>query len=214
VLAPADVLQQPDALPLLAAVDQLRQGGLAAWQRGGDAEALAPLLLARRFADVAEQWPAWLPRERATPAPADETTASAELAKRLVRWQRSGFLADSDQLALRQALQAAWGAARDTNATALPGLLRGVGRRCQCIVVFSEDAGRLPALADALQAEAAPGLLATGSPCQADAALRAFRDAGEPRLLVADGPGGDGPRIGAARCAAGGAPGHAGRGRA
>jgi hypothetical protein len=200
VLAPADLLGQPGALPLLAAVDQLRQGGLAAWQRDGEAEALAPLLLARRFADVAAQWPAWRPAEYSTPAPAGEDTHQAELAQRLARWQRSGFLADSDQLALRRALQAAWDSARATNAAALPALLRealaaGAGR----IVVFSEDAATLPALADALRAEGLPAdaLPATGAPRQVDQALRAFRDTAEPCiLLAADGPGGDGPRIG------------------
>lgn len=200
VLAPADLLDQPGALPLLAAVDQLRQGGLAIWQRDGDAEALAPLLLARRFDDVAAQWPAWQPVERSTPAAAGEGVHQAELAQRLARWQRSGFLADSDQLALRRALQAAWGGARATNAAALPGLLRdalaaGAGR----IVVFSEDAAMLPALADALRAEGLPAdaLPTTGAPRLADQALRAFREATEPRiLLAADGPGGDGPRIG------------------
>lgn len=200
VLAPADLLGQPGALPLLAAVDQLRQGGLATWQRDGDAEALAPLLLARRFDDVAAQWPAWQPVERSTPAPAGEGVHQAELAQRLARWQRSGFLADSDQLALRRTLQAAWAGARATNAAALPGLLRdalaaGAGR----IVVFSEDAAMLPALADALRAEGLPAdaLPTTGAPRLADQALRAFREATEPRiLLAADGPGGDGPRIG------------------
>lgn len=200
VLAPADLLDQPGTLPLLAAVDQLRQGGLATWQRDGDAEALAPLLLARRFDDVAAQWPAWQPVERTTPAPAGEGVHQAELAQRLARWQRSGFLADSDQLALRRTLQAAWSDARATNAAALPALLRdalaaGAGR----IVVFSEDAATLPALADALRAEGLPAdaLPTTGAPRLADQALRAFREATEPRiLLAADGPGGDGPRIG------------------
>lgn len=200
VLAPADLLDQSGALPLLAAVDQLRQGGLATWQREGDAEALAPLLLARRFADVAAQWPAWQPVERSTPTPAGEGVHQAELAQRLARWQRSGFLSDSDQLALRHTLQAAWAAARTANAAALPGLLRealaaGAGR----IVVFSEDAAALPALADALRAEGLPAdaLPATDAPRQVDQALRAFREATEPRiLLAADGPGGDGPRIG------------------
>ncbi|MFZ5551415.1 MAG: hypothetical protein ACOZJX_22160, partial [Pseudomonadota bacterium] len=200
VLAPADLLQRPEALALLAAVDQLRQGGLAGWQRDGDADALAPLLLARRFADVAAQWPAWQHRERRTPALADEAAIQAGITQRLARWQRSGFLADSDQLALRQALHAAWGAARTANMAALPALLRdalaaGAGR----IVVFSEDAVGLPALADALCAEGLPAeaLPVTGAPRLADQALRAFREATEPRiLLVADAPPGAESRIG------------------
>lgn len=200
VLAPADLLQRPEALPLLAAVDQLRQGGLAAWQRDGDADALAPLLLARRFADVAAQWPAWQHTERRTPAPADDAAIQAGITQRLARWQRSGFLADSDQLALRQALHAAWGAARAANVAALPALLRealaaGAGR----IVVFSEDPMGLPALADAMCAEGLPAeaLPATGAPRLADQALRSFREATGPRiLLVADAPQGAESRIG------------------
>lgn len=200
VLAPADLIERPEAAGLLAVVDQLRQGDLAAWQHSGDAEALAPLLLARRFADVAGQWPAWQAIERTTPAPAGEAAAQAELGRRLARWQRSGFLADSDQLALRQLLQAAWASARAANAAALPGLLReALAADAGRIVVFSEDAGLLPPLAQALQAEGLPAdaLPTIGAPRQADQALRPFCEATEPRiLLAADGPGGDGPRIG------------------
>jgi hypothetical protein len=200
VLAPADLLARPEALALLAAVDQLRQGGLASWQRDGDATALAALLLARRFADVAAQWPAWQHAARSTPAVADEATSRAELALRLARWQRTGFLADSDQLALRRALQAAWAGARAANAAALPALLHealaaGTGR----IVVFSEDAAGLPALADSLHAQGLPAeaLPVAAAPRQAEQALRAFREAGAPRvLLVADGGVGAEPRIG------------------
>jgi len=203
VLAPHDLLERPEALALLAAVDQLRQGGLAAWQDGGDAAALAPVLLARRFAEVASQWPAWAPAVRATPAAADEVAWREQLAQRLARWQRSGFLADSDQLALRRALQSLWAAARAANSAALPALLtealaQGAGR----IVVFSEDAAALPALADALRASGLPAgaLPPAGSPRLADQSLRAFREAAEPRiLLVADGPAaldGAEPRIG------------------
>jgi hypothetical protein len=200
VLAPADLLDRPEALPLLAAVDQLRQGGLANWQHDGDSASLAPLLLARRFADVAPQWPAWQPAERSTPAPAEEPAAGADPALRLARWQRTGFLADSDQLALRRALHAAWASARAANATALPGLLQealaaGAGR----IVVFSEDATGLPALAEALGALGLPAetLPTAGTPRHAEQALRAFRDAAEPRiLLVADAPQGAESRIG------------------
>jgi hypothetical protein len=200
VLAPADLLERPEAPPLLAAVDQLRQGGLAAWQAEGDADALAPLLLARRFAEVAAQWPAWAPAVRTTPASADEASSRADLAQRLARWQRSGFLADSDQLALRRAVQALWAAARDANAAALPGLLQeALAAGAGSVVVFTEDAAALPGLADALQAAGLPAvaLPSAGSPRLADQALRAFREASGPRiLLAADGPQGAEPRIG------------------
>jgi hypothetical protein len=181
-------------------VDQLRQGGLAAWQADGDVDALASVLLARRFADVASQWPAWAPTVRTTAAPVGEAALRDELAQRLARWQRSGFLADSDQLALRRTVAALWAAARGANIAALPGLLgealyAGAGR----IVVFSEDAAALPELAAALQATGLPveALPAAGSPRLADQALRAFREADGARiLLVGDGPEGAEQRIG------------------
>ncbi len=200
VLAPHDVLERPEALPLFTAVDQLRQGGLAQWQAEGDAAALASVLLARRFADVASQWPAWAPAVRATAATIGEASLRDELAARLERWQRSGYLADSDQLALRRTLHSLWEAARAANIAALPALLGealagGAGR----IVVFTEDAAALPALTAALQAEGMPAqaLPHAGPPRLADQALRAFREAeGAQILLVADAPEGAESRIG------------------
>jgi hypothetical protein len=199
-LAPSDVLERPEALPLFAAVDQLRQGGLASWQADGDAAALAPVLLARRFADVASQWPAWAPAVRLTAATVGEASLRDELARRLERWQRSGYLADSDQLGLRRVLHSLWEAARAANIAALPSLLGealsgGAGR----IVVFTEDAVALPSLATALQATGLPveALPHAGSPRLADQALRAFREAEGARiLLAADGPEGAESRIG------------------
>lgn len=200
VLASTDLLDTPQALPLLRAVDTLRQGALAQWQGTGDATALAPLLLARRFADVAEQWPAWAARVQPTPALTDDAAARTTLQQRLARWQRSGYLADSDQLALRRALQALWAQARAANIAALPGLLRqaleGGARR---IVVFSEDASGLDALAESLQADGLPAQALPGAeaPRRAEQVLRTYREAPDARiLLVADGAEGAEPRIG------------------
>ncbi|WP_211373091.1 hypothetical protein, partial [Ideonella dechloratans] len=121
----------------------------------------------------------------------------------LARWQRSGFLSDSDQLALRAQLAQAEAAEREAALVALPELLaEALGRGLSRVVLFAEAdaAEEMPAWAELLNEWlAAAGWQAQVLPTanrEADAALRRFRDAEGPSLLlVADGLPGSEPRI-------------------
>lgn len=206
VLAAPDVLtRQPlAAQDLLTQVDRLRQGAIADWLADGDSAALAPLLMSRRMADVAEQWPAWTHETRPCALTADQLSAHAAgittLQQRLARWQRSGFVSDADQLALQAQVHALLNLGCDATTAALPDLLReALDTGAQRVIVFGSDAAALAALAAPLQAHGLPvtALPGAGSPRLADAAARAFRDAASPQvLLVADGVPGAEPRIG------------------
>jgi len=203
VLCPADLLQadRAGAEAWLRRIDRQRSGALADWLDGEGDAVLAPLLLQRRFADVAPQWPAWAPRTLACPLPAlqRETHDKAQAAalQLLSRWQRSGFLSDSDQLALQRQLQTQQQACREAGEAALPALLQqamadGVRR----VVVFAEDAEALPELAERLVEAGLPAFALAGTMNEREALLRQFRDAPEAQvLLVADGVPADEPRI-------------------
>lgn len=196
--------QRAQAEALLHMVDRLRQGALADWLEHGDIDALAPLLLQRRFADVAEQWPAWTSAtaDCALSAEQAEThqTGLTQIAAQLARWQRSGFLSDTEQLALQRQVLGLLHLSEAASTAALPGLLRAaLDAGTTRVIVFSGAGHSLPALAQALQAQGLPvqALPSASSPRQADAAARAFRDAPDAQvLLVADGVPGAEPRIG------------------
>ncbi|OYT85720.1 MAG: hypothetical protein CFE46_18510 [Burkholderiales bacterium PBB6] len=196
--------QRAQAEALLHTVDRLRQGALADWLEHGDIDALAPLLLQRRFADVAEQWPAWTSAtaDCALSAEQAEThqTGLTQIAAQLARWQRSGFLSDTEQLALQRQVLGLQHLSEAASTAALPGLLRkALDAGTTRVIVFSGAGHSLPALAQALQAQGLPvqALPSASSPRQADAAARAFRDAPDAQvLLVADGVPGAEPRIG------------------
>lgn len=199
VVAPHALLDARDsATAWLSAVDRVGGGALADWLGGAADSALAPLLLRRAFADVADQWPAWAPAERAVEHTPEElaTLETLHQAMRpvLARWHRSGFLSDTDQLALQRPLRAREHLARAAAIGALPPLLQAaLAGGAQRLVVFSADAGFLGTLAEVLQAEDLPTrVLPTGA--EADAVLREWRDAAGPQvLLVADEA--HGPRI-------------------
>ncbi|GAA0743611.1 hypothetical protein LRH25_06465 [Ideonella azotifigens] len=203
VLCPADLLQadRAGAEAWLRRIDRRRSGALADWLDGEGDAVLAPLLLQRRFADVAAQWPAWAPQTLACPLPASQREthdkAQAAALQLLSRWQRSAFLSDSDQLALQRQLQAQQQACREAGEAALPALLQqamadGVRR----VVVFAEDAEALPELAQRLVDAGLPAFALAGAMNEREALLRQFRDAPEAQvLLVADGVPADEPRI-------------------
>ncbi|HSI48259.1 MAG TPA: hypothetical protein VLA61_08325 [Ideonella sp.] len=203
VLCPADLLQadRAGAEAWLRRIDRQRSGALADWLDGEGDAVLAPLLLQRRFADVAPQWPAWAPQTLACPLPASQREthdkAQAAALQLLSRWQRSGFLSDSDQLALQRQLRAQQQACREAGEAALPALLQqamadGVRR----VVVFAEDAEALPELAQQLVDAGLPAFALAGAMNEREALLRQFRDSPEPQvLLVADGAPGDEARI-------------------
>ena len=209
VLAPEDSLQThpTEAEAWLGRLDRLGTGAVAQGLAAATPEALGPLLLQRGWAEVADQWPAWAPEERAVAWP-DETRqrhaqALAAATPLLARWQRSGFLSDSDQLALRAQLAQAEAAEREAALVALPELLaEALGRGLSRVVLFAEAdaAEEMPAWAELLNEWlAAAGWQALVLPTanrEAEAALRRFRDAEGPSLLlVADGLPGSEPRI-------------------
>jgi hypothetical protein len=209
VLAPEDGLQThpAEAEAWLGRLDRLGTGAVAQGLAAATPDALGPLLLQRGWAEVADQWPAWAPEERAVAWP-DETRqrhaqALAAATPLLARWQRSGFLSDSDQLALRAQLAQAEAAEREAALVALPELLaEALGRGLSRVVLFAEAdaAEEMPAWAELLNEWlAAAGWQAQVLPTanrEADAALRRFRDAEGPSLLlVADGLPGSEPRI-------------------
>lgn len=209
VLASEDGLQTHPAETeaWLGRLDRLGTGAVAQGLAAATPEALGPLLLQRGWAEVADQWPAWAPEERAVAWP-DETRqrhaqALAAATPLLARWQRSGFLSDSDQLALRAQLAQAEAAEREAALVALPELLaEALGRGLSRVVLFAEAdaAEEMPAWAELLNEWlAAAGWQAQVLPTanrEADAALRRFRDAEGPSLLlVADGLPGSEPRI-------------------
>lgn len=191
----------------LGRLDRLGTGAVAQGLAAATPEALGPLLLQRGWAEVADQWPAWAPEERAVAWP-DETRqrhaqALAAATPLLARWQRSGFLSDSDQLALRAQLAQAEAAEREAALVALPELLaEALGRGLSRVVLFAEAdaAEEMPAWAELLNEWlAAAGWQAQVLPTanrEAEAVLRRFRDAEGPSLLlVADGLPGSEPRI-------------------
>ncbi|MEK8048363.1 hypothetical protein [Ideonella margarita] len=196
--------QRAQAEALLHTVDRLRQGALADWLEHGDIDALAPLLLQRRFADVAEQWPGWTSATADCTLSAEQAethqTGLTQIAAQLARWQRSGFLSDTEQLALQRQVLGLLHLSEAASTAALPGLLRAaLDAGTTRVIVFSGAGHSLPALAQALQAQGLPvqALPSASSPRQADAAARAFRDAPDAQvLLVADGVPGAEPRIG------------------
>ncbi|MCO5978546.1 hypothetical protein [Ideonella oryzae] len=209
VLSPEDGLQShpAEAEAWLGRLDRLGTGAVAQGLAAATPEALGPLLLQRGWAEVADQWPAWAPEERAVAWP-DETRqrhaqALAATTPLLARWQRSGFLSDSDQLALRAQLAQAEAAEREAALVALPELLaEALGRGLSRVVLFAESdaAEEMPAWAELLNEWlAAAGWQAQVLPTanrEADAVLRRFRDAEGPSLLlVADGLPGSEPRI-------------------
>lgn len=209
VLSPEDGLQThpAEAEAWLGRLDRLGTGAVAQGLAAATPEALGPLLLQRGWAEVADQWPAWAPEERAVAWP-DETRqrhaqALAAATPLLARWQRSGFLSDSDQLALRAQLAQAEAAEREAALVALPELLaEALGRGLSRVVLFAEAdaAEEMPAWAELLNEWlAAAGWQAQVLPTanrEADAALRRFRDAEGPSLLlVTDGLPGSEPRI-------------------
>ncbi|UFU10344.1 hypothetical protein LRM40_01065 [Ideonella dechloratans] len=209
VLAREDGLQThpAEAEAWLGRLDRLGTGAVAQGLAAATPDALGPLLLQRGWAEVADQWPAWAPEERAVAWP-DETRqrhaqALAAATPLLARWQRSGFLSDSDQLALRAQLAQAEAAEREAALVALPELLaEALGRGLSRVVLFAEAdaAEEMPAWAELLNEWlAAAGWQAQVLPTanrEADAALRRFRDAEGPSLLlVADGLPGSEPRI-------------------
>lgn len=170
LLAPADALREPagDALAWLQRLDRLQAGVVADWQARGQPEALAPLLLRRRWPDVADQWPAWHVQRQACGWPdaaaAEQAAALDALRTRLQRWQRSAFLSDTEQLALQRLVHAEQRAARQAAAAALPALLQAaLARGEQRLVVFSEAGAELPSLAQQLQALGLPVLTWAGS---------------------------------------------------
>ncbi|MBQ0960054.1 hypothetical protein KAK06_13960, partial [Ideonella sp. 4Y11] len=198
LLAPPALLDDPAAAAWLEALDRTATGAVAAWQANGDERALAPLLLRRRFADVAEQWPAWSVHEQPV-SPSEDEAAQLDsllvgMREGLARWQRSGFLSDSDQLALLRQRRACEQLARAAAAGALvPAVQRALAEGAQRVLVFTADAELVVPLTEVLQGEYLPAqALPAGD--EADAALRLWRDADGPRVLVlAD--DGDGPRI-------------------
>lgn len=209
VLSPEDGLQShpAEAEAWLGRLDCLGTGAVAQGLAAATPEALGPLLLQRGWAEVADQWPAWAPEERAVAWPDEtrqrHTQALAAATPLLARWQRSGFLSDSDQLALRAQLAQAEAAEREAALVALPELLtEALGRGLSRVVLFAEAdaAEEMPAWAELLNEWlAAAGWQAEVLPTanrEADAALRRFRDAEGPSLLlVADGLPGSEPRI-------------------
>jgi hypothetical protein len=209
VLSPEDGLQThpAEAEAWLGRLDRLGTGAVAQGLAAATPDALGPLLLQRGWAEVADQWPAWAPEERAVAWP-DETRqrhaqALAAATPLLARWQRSGFLSDSDQLALRAQLAQAEAAEREAALVALPELLaEALGRGLSRVVLFAEAdaAEEMPAWAELLNEWlAAAGWQAQVLPTanrEAEAVLRRFRDAEGPSLLlVADGLPGSEPRI-------------------
>lgn len=198
LLAPPALLDDPAAAAWLDALDRTATDAVAAWQAGGDERALAPLLLRRRFADVAEQWPAWSVHEQPV-SPSEDEAAQLDsllvgMREGLARWQRSGFLSDSDQLALLRQRRACEQLARAAAAGALvPVVQRALAEGTQRVLVFTADAELVVPLTEVLQGEYLPAqALPAGD--EADAALRLWRDADGPRVLVlAD--DGEGPRI-------------------
>ncbi|MBQ0929056.1 hypothetical protein [Ideonella alba] len=188
LLASPTLLDDPAAADWLDALDRTATGAVATWQAQRDERALAPLLLRRRFADVADQWPAWSVHEEAVSPSEDEAAQLGDLLaamrEGLARWQRSGFLSDSDQLTLLRQRRACEQLARAAAIGALvPAVQRALVDGAQRVLVFTADADLVAPLTEVLQGEYLPAqALPAGD--EADAALRLWRDADGPRVLV------------------------------
>jgi hypothetical protein len=199
VLCPPGLLaDRTAAAAWLGALDRSACGAAADWAEGADEAVLAPLLLRRRFSDVAEQWPAWASAERTIEHSEDERAALAPLHDTLrgllARWQRSGFCADVDQLALQRTLRAVAQLDRAAALGALTPLVQeALAAGAKRVVVFCADEALTGPMAEVLRGEYVPALaLPAGD--DAEPVLRAFRDAPGPQvLLVADDP--LGPRV-------------------
>ena len=112
----------------------------------------------------------------------------------LARWQRSGFCADVDQLALQRTLRAVAQLDRAAALGALTPLVQeALAAGAKRVVVFCADEALTGPMAEVLRGEYVPALaLPAGD--DAEPVLRAFRDAPGPQvLLVADDP--LGPRV-------------------
>lgn len=205
VLAAEDALQtEPAAAEAwLARLDRLGSGALAQGLAEASPEALGPLLLQRHWAEVAEQWPAWTPQDRRCPwheeSRARHDQALTALSPLLARWQRSGFLSDSDQLQLKAGLTQAEAAEREAALVVLPDLLseaRAAGRTRVVLFAQPEASEDMPAWAEWLAEGGWQAQVLPMAHREADPVLRAFRDAEGPSLLlVADGLPGSEPRI-------------------
>ena len=221
VLPAADWLSRPAELPLrLAFVDAERQGAYAALlQAHGQRDeagqlcglqgleqlraTLEPVLLMRHLAEVLPQLPERLDRERRVALPAaDQPThaaLSAAVAATLARWQRAGWLSDSQQRQLVDQVQALrrWCAGDGApgvaaaKAQAVLSLLNDADAPVAKLVVFSQWPGALQALQTALHDTGIRSARWWASDAEATrrAAVLAFQSSAACRVLLVADPG-------------------------
>lgn len=193
---PRVLVDQPEAAAAaLQALDRLGRGLVARWQAGGPRKLLAPLALGRRWVDVADQWPAWQTQAcTMAPLPAAAAGMADRLRQRLLRQQASGYLPDSEQLALRAEVRALH---QLQQAAALQAAIDWLAERLAAgerrLLVFGPDDALLADLAVQAQARGLPvvHLPQAGACAEAEALLRSFRDAPDAQVLLSsDGPDG------------------------
>lgn len=187
----------------LAWLDRLGLGVVAQGLAQADRKVLTTLLLARDWEEVAEQWPAWNPQTLIAPwtteSAAEHAQATAVARAGLSRWRASGFLSDTDQLALQAALQRDAQAEREAALAQLPALLaRADAEGVHRVVIFAEAVAEpaLPGWAQALAGEGRSVQVLPMAYRDAEAVVRGFRDGeGLQVLLAPDGVPGMEPRI-------------------